>query len=55
MGDVLCHYCYGILAIGKKNIGFFLDNHREYIKKVIKPITKVKYKDIKKKTYYSKY
>jgi hypothetical protein len=19
--DVLCHYCYGMLAIGKKNIG----------------------------------
>jgi hypothetical protein len=26
-----------------------LDNHREYIEKVIKPIAKVKYKDIKKK------
>ena len=28
---------------------FFLDNHREYIEKTIKPIVKLKYKDIKKR------
>jgi hypothetical protein len=28
---------------------FFFNNHREYIKKIIKLITKAKYKDITKK------
>ena len=28
---------------------FFLDNHRKYIEKTIKPIVKLKYKDIYKK------
>jgi hypothetical protein len=30
-------------------IAFFLDNHREYIEKIIKSIAKVKYKDTKKR------
>jgi hypothetical protein len=30
-------------------IVFFLDNHREYIEKIIKSIAKVKYKDTKKR------
>jgi hypothetical protein len=36
---------------------FFLDNHREYIEKAIKPIAKKKYKDMRKRKkliYYSK-